>query len=243
MRRAMTRSKMRRNADMLVIFDVDGTLVDSQDLIVEAQAETFRRHGMEPPSREKTLSLVGLSLVPTFAALVGEKGPVEAMVATYREVFSDIIFSQPGRKEPLFPGVAELIESLHQNNAITLALATGKSRRGIARVFDHYGWHSVFASVQTADTNASKPNPEMLFNALVETASLPEHAVFIGDTSFDMEMGRAALIDSWGVCWGYHDSAKLRDAGASRLFQSTDELLTALLERCDLLQQEAVPHA
>ena len=228
---------------MLVIFDVDGTLVDSQNLIVEAQAETFRRHGMEPPTREKTLSLVGLSLVPTFAALVGEKGPVEAMVATYREVFSDIIFSQPGRKEPLFPGVADLIQNLHKNEHITLALATGKSRRGMARVFDHYGWHGVFTSVQTADTNASKPNPEMLFNALVETASLPEQAVFIGDTSFDMEMGRAASIESWGVCWGYHDPEQLRSSGASRLIQSTHELLDALLERLNLLQQEAVPHS
>ena len=97
---------------MLVIFDVDGTLVDSQNLIVEAQVETFRRHGLPPPTREQTLSLVGLSLVPTFAALVGEDGPVDAMVATYREVFSSIIFNEPGRKEPLFPGAAELIEEL-----------------------------------------------------------------------------------------------------------------------------------
>jgi phosphoglycolate phosphatase len=223
---------------MLVIFDVDGTLVDSQNLIVEAQAETFRRHGLPAPAREKTLSLVGLSLVPTFAALVGEDGPVDEMVATYREVFSDIIFSQPGRKEPLFPGVAELIDALNRNDKIILALATGKSRRGMARVFDHYGWHNVFSSVQTADTNASKPNPEMLFNALVETGSLPEQSVFIGDTSFDMEMGRAAGIDSWGVCWGYHRPELLQEAGASALFSTTSALLSAIEQRLENVQQE-----
>lgn len=216
---------------MLVIFDVDGTLVDSQNLIVEAQVETFRRHGLPPPTREQTLALVGLSLVPTFAALVGEDGPVDAMVATYREVFSSIIFNEPGRKEPLFPGAAELIEELRHADGVTLALATGKSRRGMARVFDHYGWHGVFASVQTADTNASKPDPEMLTNALSDTGFAASGAVFIGDTSFDMQMGCAAGIEPWGVCWGYHKPAALTDAGAARLFQSTDELRLALRER------------
>jgi phosphoglycolate phosphatase len=216
---------------MLVIFDVDGTLVDSQNLIVEAQAETFRRHGLPPPSREKTLSLVGLSLVPTFAALVGEDGPVDDMVATYRTVFSDIIFNEPGRKEPLFPGAAALIDELHRTDGFALALATGKSRRGVARVFDHYGWHGVFASIQTADTNASKPDPEMLFNALAETGFEPTDAVFIGDTSFDMQMGRAAGIEPWGVCWGYHRPEALIEAGATCLFSSTDDLLLALQAR------------
>lgn len=225
---------------MLVIFDVDGTLVDSQNLIVEAQAETFRRHGLPPPSREKTLSLVGLSLTPTFAALVGEDGPVEALVATYREVFSSIIFNQPGRKEPLFPGIAAMIDILRSLDGVTLALATGKSRRGVARVFDHYGWHGVFASVQTADTNASKPDPEMLRNALVDTGATAAQSVFIGDTSFDMLMGRAAAIEPWGVCWGYHKPAMLMDAGATRLFETTDELLDAVRARRDELQSNMV---
>ena len=225
---------------MLVIFDVDGTLVDSQNLIVEAQAETFRRHGLPPPSREKTLSLVGLSLVPTFVALVGEDGPVEDMVATYRQVFSDIIFKEPGRKEPLFPGAAELIEELRQTDGLTLALATGKSRRGVARVFDHYDWHGVFASVQTADTNASKPDPEMLLNALTDTGCEAAEAVFVGDTSFDMMMGCAAGIEAWGVCWGYHKPEALVEAGAARLFNSTDELRLAVLAKRSIALKQAM---
>ena len=225
---------------MLVIFDVDGTLVDSQNLIVEAQAETFRRHGLPAPSREKTLSLVGLSLTPTFAALVGGDGPVDDMVATYRQVFSDIIFNEPGRKEPLFPGAAELIEDLRHADGVTLALATGKSRRGVARVFDHYGWHGVFASVQTADTNASKPDPEMLLNALAETGHEATEAVFIGDTSFDMVMGRAAGIEPWGVCWGYHKPEALSEAGAACLFTSTDELRLALRSKYSIARAQAM---
>lgn len=224
---------------MLVIFDVDGTLVDSQNLIVEAQAETFRRLGLAPPPREKTLSLVGLSLVPTFVALVGEDGPVEELVATYREVFSAII-ATPGRKEPLFPGTVELIDALRAMDGVTLAVATGKSRRGMARVFDHYGWHGVFASVQTADTNASKPDPEMICNALAETGSEPRDAVFIGDTTFDMEMGCAAHVESWGVCWGYHRPEALTQAGASRLFATAEDLLAALQARFKSTQSETI---
>lgn len=224
---------------MLVIFDVDGTLVDSQNLIVEAQAETFRRAGLVPPSREKTLSLVGLSLVPTFEALVGADGPVEELVATYREVFSTII-ATPGRKEPLFPGAAALISALHTMEGVTLAVATGKSRRGMARVFDHYGWHGVFASVQTADTNASKPDPEMIRNALIETGYEAGDAVFIGDTAFDMEMGCAARVEPWGVCWGYHRPDALTKAGATRLFENTNDLLAALNERFQRIAAEPV---
>lgn len=224
---------------MLVIFDVDGTLVDSQNLIVEAQAETFRRLGLEPPSREKTLSLVGLSLVPTFQALVGEDGPVDELVAHYREVFSTII-STPGRKEPLFPGVPELIEALHAMPGLTLAVATGKSRRGMARVFDHYGWHGVFASVQTADTNASKPDPEMILNALAETGFQASDAIFIGDTTFDMEMGCAAHVESWGVSWGYHTVDALRAAGAQQILNSTDEVYAGIMARFKTLSAEPI---
>lgn len=224
---------------MLVIFDVDGTLVDSQNLIVEAQAETFRRLGMTPPSREQTLSLVGLSLVPTFEALVGKDGPVDELVAHYRDVFSTII-ATPGRKEPLFPGVPELIAALHATPGLTLAVATGKSRRGMARVFDHYGWHGVFASVQTADTNASKPDPEMIFNALADTGAEASDAVFIGDTSFDMEMGCAAHVDSWGVSWGYHAVETLRAAGAKKILNSTDEVRDAIMARFKTLSAEPI---
>lgn len=224
---------------MLVIFDVDGTLVDSQNLIVEAQAETFRRLGLTPPAREKTLSLVGLSLVPTFQALVGEDGPVDELVAHYRDVFSTII-ATPGRKEPLYPGVPEMIAALHATPGLMLAVATGKSRRGMARVFDHYGWHGVFASVQTADTNASKPDPEMILNALSDTGADASDAIFIGDTSFDMEMGRAAHVESWGVSWGYHSVATLRAAGAAKILTTTEDALSEIKARFKTLSAEPI---
>ena len=158
---------------MLVIFDVDGTLVDSQNLIVEAQAETFRRLGLEPPSREKTLSLVGLSLVPTFQALVGEDGPVDELVAHYREVFSTII-STPGRKEPLFPGVPELIEALHALPGLTLAVATGKSRRGLDDALHQVEMRGMFDGSRTADETAGKPDPLMLHELMAEFGVPPE---------------------------------------------------------------------
>jgi phosphoglycolate phosphatase len=113
----------------LVVFDVDGTLVDSQHLIVEAQREAFAANGLRPPSRARSLSVVGLSLPEAFTALVGAHGPVEGLAAAYRDAFGRLR-ADPAWHEPLFPGAAELIADLAGQDGVALGIATGKSRRG-----------------------------------------------------------------------------------------------------------------
>jgi phosphoglycolate phosphatase-like HAD superfamily hydrolase len=108
----------------LVIFDVDGTLVDSQDLIVAAQRQAFAAHGLAPPSRARSLSVVGLSLPEAFTALVGAHGPAESLAAAYKEAFG-CLRADPAYHEPLFPGAADLIADLAQQDGVTLGIATG----------------------------------------------------------------------------------------------------------------------
>lgn len=211
----------------LLIFDVDGTLVDSQHFIVEAQTRAFAAHGIAPPSRERMLSIVGLSLAQAFAELVGPDGPVESLARSYREAWQTMRLD-PAFADPLYPGVADMVARLAGRSDAMLGVATGKSRRGVAHLFAEQDWAAHFATVQTSDDHPSKPHPSMILAALEETGTAPRDAVMIGDTTYDMEMGRAAGVRRIGVTWGYHPHERLRAAGAERLVHSAEELMAML---------------
>jgi phosphoglycolate phosphatase len=206
----------------LVVFDVDGTLVDSQDLIVAAQAETFRAHGMTPLSRERSLSIVGLSLVQAFRVLAPD-GPAESLAEGYKRAFQKLR-QDPAYREPVFPGAAELLTELSARDDAVLGIATGKSRRGVAHLLERHGWQKLFSTIQTADDAPSKPHPAMLEQALAETGADPRASLMVGDSTFDMVMARAAGIGAVGVSWGYHRSEALREAGAEAIVSSYAEL-------------------
>ena len=215
--------------ERLVIFDVDGTLVDSQDQIVEAQRRAFSAHGLACPTRERSLSVVGLSLPEAFAALVGADGPVVALADSYKAAWS-ALRQEPDYREPLYPGAAAVIAALSARPDVALGLATGKSRKGVERLLDAQGWRGVFATVQTADDHPSKPHPSMLWAALAETQVPAGAAVFIGDTTYDMTMARAAGVRAVGVAWGYHEASALTAAGAmviARDFRSLGDMLAS----------------
>lgn len=207
----------------LVIFDVDGTLVDSQDLIVAAQLSAFEACGLEPPSRARSLSIVGLSLVEAFTALVGPKGPVDALIVGYKAAFGKLR-ADPTIEEPLFPGAAEAVARFGARDDMLLGIATGKSRKGVARIFEREGWAPLFATIQTADDAPSKPDPAMILQAMAETGCRPDATVMVGDTSFDMGMARAAGVRAIGVSWGYHPVPALREAGAETVIDAFAEL-------------------
>jgi phosphoglycolate phosphatase len=206
----------------LIVFDVDGTLVDSQDLIVAAQREAFRTHGLTQPSRERSLSIVGLSLLQAMRVLAPE-GPAESLVEGYKAAFQRLR-ADPAYREPLFPGAAELLDELSRRDDVVLGIATGKSRRGVAHLLDRHGWERIFATIQTADEHPSKPHPSMLERALAETGVEPRDAVIIGDSTFDMAMARAAGIGAIGVSWGYHRPEALIETGAEVIVHSYREL-------------------
>ena len=187
----------------LIIFDVDGTLVDSQNLLVAAQRETFLAHGLKPPSRERSLSIVGLSLVRAFEVLVGRDGPAESLAQGYKAAFQRLR-AEAAYEEPLFPGAAELLDELSRREDVTLSIATGKSRRGVDHLLQRHGWERIFATIQTADDAPSKPHPAMIQQAMAETGAEPRETAMIGDSTFDMAMARAAGVGAIGVSWGDH---------------------------------------
>lgn len=211
----------------LVLFDVDGTLVDSQHLIVEAQRIAFAAHDMEAPSRERALSVVGLSLIEAFTVLAGEKAPLESLAREYRNAFFTLRQDET-KAEPFFPGALDIVRRLSARDDVALGLATGKSRRGVAHVLERAGWENAFATVQTADDNASKPAPDMVLAALAETGVAPGLAFMVGDTTYDVRMARAAGARAIGVAWGYHPAAALLEAGAERViadFRDLEQLI------------------
>jgi phosphoglycolate phosphatase len=211
----------------LVIFDVDGTLVDSQDFIVEAQRRAFAAFDLPAPSREASLSIVGLSLDEAFRVLVGPEGPVQGLSMAYREAWlamrSDAAFT-----DPLYPGADATVRSLAARGDIVLGIATGKSHRGVAHLIEKTGWHGFFSTIQTADDHPSKPAPDMILRALEETGIAAEDAVMIGDTAYDMAMARAAGVGAVACTWGYHSHAMLLEAGAQHVVADHPALLALL---------------
>jgi phosphoglycolate phosphatase len=219
----MTDSVMR-----LILFDVDGTLVDSQQMICAAMAEAYGHHGLVCPPWEKLLSIVGLSLDDAFRHLsAGADHPVESLTARYKEAFFTL--RAAGKHEaPLYPGVQRAIEQLAQRSDVVLGVATGKSRRGVAAMLDKYSFMSAFSTIQTSDTSPSKPHPDMVLQAMAETGIDAVDTVVIGDTAFDMEMARAAGASAIGVSWGYHAVADLHAAGAVTVIDDFAALDAAL---------------
>ena len=213
----------------LVVFDVDGTLVDSQHHILAAMRFAFGSAGLPLPEREAALGVVGLSLPQAMAALVPHLGPaeVEALVAHYRTSFIEQragIDSVP----PLYPGARAALERLAGRPETLIGVATGKARRGLDHILAAHGLAHLVATAQTADEHPSKPHPSMLLSALAETGMEARRAVMIGDTEFDIAMGRAAGMATVGVAWGYHPRARLAAAGADTIIESFDALDAAL---------------
>ena len=202
----------------LVIFDVDGTLVDSQNYICEAQRRAFVQHGLEPPPRAQMLSIVGLSLVRAFETLAPH-APAHSMAEAYKNAWHDMRHD-PQWDDPLFPGAVETIEALSARDDVMLGVATGKSRKGVANLFDKTGWERLFVTVQTADDHPSKPAPDMVLAALAETGVEPSQALMIGDSTYDVEMACAAGVRALGVAWGYHTPQALLGVGAHAILDN-----------------------
>ena len=213
----------------LIIFDCDGTLVDSQHAICAAMAYAFTSLELPVPSRADILGVVGLSLPQTFQVLACEQ-PLQvqaALAEAYRTDFPGKR-AMPEMHDPLYPGIGEVVTALAGRDEAVLGIATGKSRKGVARLLEREGWHGHFVTIQTADDNPSKPHPEMILRAMAETGATPEATLMIGDTTYDIEMGRSAGVRALGVTWGYHAPERLVAAGAHALVQSPDVLLGAV---------------
>jgi phosphoglycolate phosphatase len=213
----------------LIVFDCDGTLVDTQYIITEVMRLAFVNTGLEAPGRAAILKTIGLSLPETMAELAPEHCPVvrNELVRAYREEYRALRQNAPS-PEPMFPGAASLLTRLAGRGDLILGLATGKSRRGVLRFLEQNGLDGVFATVQTADDAPSKPHPAMLLQAMEQTGVSADAAVMVGDTSHDMLMAASANVPAIGVAWGYHTAAELKRAGAKMIARSFAALAETL---------------
>lgn len=214
----------------LAVFDCDGTLVDGQADVCWAMERAFSRAGLPAPDNHDVRRIVGLSLPAAVRSLAPDLSDDQNRAVTefYRSSFR--ARREEGLlDEPLYDGIADLLRSLH-GAGWSLAVATGKSDRGLAACLAAHGVADLFVSLQTADRHPSKPHPAMLEAALFEAGARREQAVMIGDTSFDMLMARSIGVAGIGVGWGYHDAAELLASGASQVVESAAALAAALEE-------------
>lgn len=216
----------------LALFDVDGTLVDSQGHIKLSMTRAFEAEGIAVPAPEAVVGIVGLSLPVAIATLAPELDEVQVarMVEVYKDTYASLRGADAAASSPLYPGALACLAALAADEAVLLGVATGKSRRGLTHVLEMHGLSQRFLTTQVADDHPSKPHPSMVLTAMAELGVAPADTVMIGDTAFDMDMGRAAGVRCLGVTWGYHGSEALRGAGADRLASNFDQVPELLKE-------------
>lgn len=192
----------------LLVFDWDGTLLDSVGSIVACMEATVDEVGLEPVPPERIRRAVGMGLQETLDALV--PGTDEAtrgrIVECYRHFWLSVYRTRPTP----FEGVERVLEELVEDGYL-MAVATGKGRRGLDLDFEATGLGRWFHASRTADETFSKPHPRMLEELLNELGAHPSEALMVGDTTFDLEMARNAGVAAVAVETGSHRTAELRD--------------------------------
>lgn len=213
----------------LVVFDCDGTLVDSQHMIVAAMNRAFSAHSLSLLPREKVLSIVGLSLEEAVRKLLPQEdgATVSLVKESYRQAFFHLR-EDPSLHEPLFPGAREALDQLAAREDVLLGVATGKSQRGLRNILELHDLHGHFMTLQTADEHPSKPHPSMMEQAMSDAGVTASQTVIFGDTSYDIVMGRDAGAHAVGVSWGYHDRDELVAYGAPHVLDHFDDLVPYL---------------
>ena len=212
------------NARPLAVWDVDGTLVDSRRSIQQAMTAAFQAENLAAPPYDATRRIVGLSLPEAVSTLAPDlpADRLARLTQAYKDAWVEM-HARPGFQEPLYPGAAALLERLRAEGW-QLAMATGKSRRGVEAVVAMHGWADVFASTHCADDGPGKPHPAMLHAALAALGAQGADTVMIGDTSFDMAMAQAAGARAQGVAWGFHTPDEVRAGGAVHVAADMEEL-------------------
>jgi phosphoglycolate phosphatase len=212
----------------LVLFDCDGTLVDSVRLIHETMARTFVHFGYSRPEVSATKAIIGLTLDIAIARLQGKShvdDEAMAMTAHYKAIQADVR-AEPGMTQSLFDGIRPLIETLASRDDLLIGAVTGKSRRGLSHVLETHGFAPHFIVSRTADDSPSKPHPAMVTECCDETGMSPRDSIVVGDAVYDMQMAKAAGATAIGVSWGYTSVEDLQKSGADIIVHHPQDLLS-----------------
>lgn len=217
---------------MLLIFDVDGTLIDSRAFILESARRTFADGPVPYPGDDAFLATIGLLPDRMMDRLFPDRPAEEraSLARRYVEQAWAMRDAQTVLEQP-YDGMSDLLAAAGTSGR-TLGIATGKRRAGVDHMLRQTGWEALFATLRTAESGPSKPDPTLVVQAMAETGHAPGATVMIGDSVFDMLMARAAGVTAIGVGWGYSTLPALEKAGADHLVASVAELrdLLAMLQ-------------
>ena len=209
----------------LIVFDWDGTLMDSTAHIVHTIERASAEFDLPSPARERSRHVIGLSLVAAMAYVhpgLPEKR-YEQLADAYRRLyyhgFDEVV---------LFDGVVDGLKALKDSGA-TLAIATGKGRGGLNRVLETTGLANLFAATRTVDECAAKPAPDMLYSLMEHLGGTPDGTVMIGDTSHDLGMARNAGVAGVGMSYGAHPIEELNNWQPLAVFDQFTDLKNWLL--------------
>lgn len=206
---------------MLIIFDWDGTLLDSEDKIIACMQKAAIELGLPPRSAGEIRNIIGLELSLAIRRLHPDLSRAAAFAM--REAYSKAFTSADITPCPFFPNVEDSLQALKREGH-TLCVATGKSRRGLDRVFRHLPVSRLFSATRCADETASKPDPQMLLELCEVFSESPEEALMIGDTEYDLEMASRINMPRIGVTYGAHQINRLRRWQPRALIDCMSEL-------------------
>jgi len=214
----------------LLVFDWDGTLMNSEARIVHAMQQAMSASGLEVLSKNTIRSIIGLGINEAVGHLYGNIGQSKTsrLAQAYREAFLD----SREIELRLFPGVEETLDILEARGYL-LAIATGKGRTGLNRELDETGLRTRFHATRCADESFSKPHPEMLKEVMRRCGVSPEVTLMIGDTTFDLEMANNAGVASVGVNYGMHSESSLRQLDPLTILNHIGDLPPWLVPDCD----------
>ena len=224
---------MKGNLNMnkkLILFDYDGTIVDSAKMIVKGAIEAFRMCGLPDPDPNKVRENIGKPLATALDAYAPQGYEVnpEMISNAYRKWYAE-----QGRlglqDEPLFPGMFELIHDLKNNKKFHVGVATNKSRIALNNGLKKHNLNDIFDITLTMDEAKAKPDPDMAIQAMSKLKIKKKSTVIVGDTINDIGLGVNAGINSIGVAWGYNSIELLRNEGADFIIKDSKELFHTII--------------
>ena len=227
----MTRAKSRA-ARQLVIFDCDGTLVDSQQAVVQAVQDALAACGQPPTTRAIILRSYGLPLDAAMElyAPAADAAQRRTLIRAWQDA-TRAVELQADRGQVLFAGMRDAVVRLAEDSDTMLGIVTMRSRKGLERVLQVSGLAPCFRISKTADDGPPKPAPDLLLDAMQACGAAASDTVMVGDTNYDMQMAQAAGVCALGVAWGYQDTSELTQAGAAHILDTPLSLLQFLRQR------------
>lgn len=225
----------------LAIWDMDGTIVDSREVIQAAMCRAFGACGLPDPDYDAVRKTIGLGLDEVCAILAPDYHDIPALSLAYKQAFV-ARRTEAGFTEPLYDGAIDTLQQLASEGWL-IGMATGKSHRGIRAIFEMHPLEQYFDTVWCADDGPGKPHPFMVEQAMDALGCAPSQSLIIGDAIHDITMGRNAGIHTMGVSWGFGRASELEAAGAHEIhhdFGTLTKALTAFSERVSASQGTSV---